>query len=238
VSEGAAGRGVAVVVPASGRGTRLGGEPKQFRQLGDAPVLLQTLRALARCACVDALVVATLPERVGEVEAWRERLPKLRAVVPGGDSRQASTALGLEALPASCGYALVHDAARPFVSLADVERVVSAAREHGAAALAMPLADTLRRGADGRFGETLPRDGLWRMQTPQGARADWLRRAHEQATGAETDDVAILQSAGYAVRIVEGRPSNFKITTPADWREAQASWKRNEASAATDAGAQ
>lgn len=229
---GADSGGVAVVIPASGRGTRLGGAPKQFRLLGGAPMLLQTLRAFESHPEVTSLVVATLPEHLGAVRAWGASLAKLRAVVPGGASRQASVEAGLRAVPESTEWILVHDAARPFIGTDAITRVLAAIRAHGAAALAVPLSDTLRRGRrEGEaFGEAIPRDGLWRMQTPQGARADWLRAAHDHARAAEapaaTDDVALLQAVGHPVHIVEGDPDNDKITTPADWARAESRWAR------------
>jgi 2-C-methyl-D-erythritol 4-phosphate cytidylyltransferase len=102
--------------------------------------------------------------------------------------------------------------------------VIAAARDHGAAALALPMADTVRRGDD-RFGETVPRDGLWRMQTPQAFRLDLLREAHTRfADVPGTDEVELVQRLGHAVRIVEGSALTFKITTPADWALAEALW--------------
>ncbi len=234
---------VAVIVPAAGAGRRLGGERKQFRRLGGAPVLARTLEVFERHPAVDALVVVGPP---GQAEALREALQahglaKLHAVVGGGATRQASVGLGLAALPAATEIVLVHDAVRPFLPADRLRAVIEAARAHGAAALAIPGADTVRHGeaasgatASGEtvFGETVPRDGLWRMQTPQAFRADWLRAAHAAAdpgsgpgqavTG--TDEVALVQRLGHAVRLVEGSALTFKITTSADWTLAEALW--------------
>lgn len=177
---------VAVLVPAAGRGTRLGGVRKQFRRLGDAPVLVQTLRAFDRHPDVQHLVVAAPP---GEARATGDELHdaglrKLTAVVPGGSSRQASVAHALRAVPSSVAVVLVHDAVRPFLAPGRIAAVVAAVRAQGAAALAVPVADTLRAAdADGRFGATVPREGLYRMQTPQGFRRAWLEAAHATADG-------------------------------------------------------
>ena len=223
---------VAVLVPAAGQGTRLGGGTrKQFRTLGGAVLLVQTLRAFERHPSVDALVVAVPAERVEETtSALRaEGLAKLAAVVAGGATRQASVEAALQAAPPDAGLLLVHDAVRPFVPARCITAVIEAARAKGAAALALSVVDTVRRGADGVFGETVPRAGLYRMQTPQGFRRDWLEAAHASAAAssgspAATDDVALVQRLGRPVQIVEGDPRNLKITTSADWALAQQRW--------------
>ncbi len=223
---------VAVIVPAAGRGTRLGGARKQFRLLGGRPLLVRTLLVFERCAAVDALFVAGPP---GEAAALEERLcaeelDKLAAVVEGGASRQASVAAALEVVPEAAGVVLVHDAVRPFVEEERVEAVIRVVCAEGAAALAVPVADTLRRVADGTFSRAVPREDLYRMQTPQGFRRTWLAEAHAAAEGhpPATDDVELVQRTGRAVRLVKGSAMNFKITTPEDWKLAQRLWPRWE----------
>ncbi len=230
---------VAVLVPAAGRGTRLGGVRKQFRRLGDAPVLVQTLRAFDRHPDVQHLVVAAPP---GEARATGDELHdaglrKLTAVVPGGSSRQASVAHALRAVPSSVAVVLVHDAVRPFLAPGRIAAVVAAVRAQGAAALAVPVADTLRAAdADGRFGATVPREGLYRMQTPQGFRRAWLEAAHATADGPPaTDDVALVQACGHAVHLVPGDPRNVKLTTSGDWAQAQRLWPTWHAHHASEA---
>ncbi len=234
---------VAIIVPAAGRGSRLGGERKQFRTLGGASVLVRTLEVFEQHPAVAALVVAGPPDDVLTLreDLRAHRLAKLHAVVEGGATRQASVGRGLGALPAETEIVLVHDAVRPFLPADRLHAVIAAVRAHGAAALAVPMADTVRRSEAGRaeaesgeamlgeamLGETVPRDDLWRMQTPQAFRTDWLRDAHaaaerERRTG--TDEVALVQRLGHAVRLVEGSALTFKITTPADWVLAQALW--------------
>lgn len=223
------GAAVGVVVPAGGSGTRMaepGAPAKQFRDLGGAPVVVQTLRAFARHPAVGPAVVVVPAGEEGETRRALAAHGAEAAVVAGGPSRQASVARGVAALPASVGVVLVHDAVRPFVTQAVIGGVVEAARRHGAAAAAVPVADTLRLGGSGPlFGETVPRDGLWAMQTPQAARRDWLARAAANAAGfVATDEVGLLQRAGRPVWIVEGDARNVKLTRPADWRLAQALW--------------
>ncbi len=225
--EGLADAHVGVVLPAGGSGSRMGGgQAKQFRDLGGAPVLVQTLRAFARHPEVGAAVVVV---PAGEEAATAERLATFgldAEVVTGGPTRQASVANGVRALPPAVDLVLVHDAVRPFVSADVIARVIGAARHGGAAAAAVRVADTLRQGGDGPlFGETVPREGLWAMQTPQAARRDWLERAAANAAGhVATDEVGLLQRAGHPVRIVEGDARNVKLTRPSDWALARALW--------------
>lgn len=212
----------------------MGGEtPKQFRELGGAPVVVQTLRAFARHPAPGPAVVVV---PAGGEEGTRALLAAHgveAAVVAGGPTRQASVANGVSALPPEVDLVLVHDAVRPFVPADVISRVVEAARAGGAAAAAVPVADTLRRGGAGPlFGETVDRAGLWAMQTPQAARRDWLERAAANAGGAvATDEVGLLQGAGHPVRIVRGDARNVKLTRPSDWLLAEAlwpAWERDE----------
>ena len=217
---------VGVVLPAGGSGRRMDspGEPaKQFRQLGGAPLVVQTARAFRRYGVGPMVVVVP----VGEEERTRDLLAAHGVeaeVTAGGASRQASVARGVRALAAD--VVVVHDAVRPFVTQSVIASVISEASAHGASAAALPVADTLRLGGTGPlFGETVPREGLWSMQTPQAARRDWLLRAAANAAGhVATDEVGLLQHAGYPVRIVPGDPRTFKVTRPPDWRLAQALW--------------
>jgi len=224
---------VAVLVPAAGEGRRLGGSRKQFRTLGDRPLLVQVLLQFERHPAVDRLVVAVPEDYVEEVSGRlrAEGLTALSAVVSGGDTRESSVRHALRAAPASVEIVLVHDAVRPFVQQQEIAAVVETTREHGAAALALPVADTLRHATDDAFGDTVPREELYRMQTPQGFRRAWLEDAHRAAAAAApgegpaaTDDVGLVQRTGRDVQLVRGRRRNFKITTPGDWQLAQDLW--------------
>lgn len=220
---------VAVLLPAAGAGRRLGGTPKQFRTLGEHPVLVQVLLLFEHHPSVGHAVVAAPTDRVTQVtdRLQAEGLSVLTAVVGGGDSRQASVRHALRAAPDPVDTVLVHDAARPFVSGAQVGAVLQGIEAEGAASLAIPVADTLRRGTDHHLGETVPRDNLYRMQTPQGFRRSWLEDAHRRAATEQdvaTDDVALVQNVGHDVVPVPGSRRNFKITTPDDWALAQQLW--------------
>jgi 2-C-methyl-D-erythritol 4-phosphate cytidylyltransferase len=210
--------GVWVVVPAGGRGVRMG-RKKQDIRVGARPVLRWTLDALEATRAVQGIVVAVPVE---DVPAWRRRLRgcrKVRAVVAGGEERQESVARGLAAVPPTAAVILVHDGVRPCITPELVRRVVEATRAHGAAVAALPVAETLKRGAEGWVKATIPRDGLWAIQTPQGFRADLLREAHRRAAADRivgTDDAALVERLGAPVRLVPGLPGNLKITRPED----------------------
>ncbi len=215
-------------MPAGGAGVRMGDGPaKQFRALGDAPVVVQTLRALLSCADVAHAIVAAPTADVAATSRLVAEHGVAATVVAGGKSRGASVRLAMEALPPAVGIVLVHDAVRPFVRAALVARVAEAVRLHGAAAAAVPVADTLRRASDGAFGATVDRDGLWAMQTPQGARRDWLVAAYARCgDDAATDEAGLLLAAGYEVHVVEGDARNLKLTRPSDAALAEALWAR------------
>lgn len=226
---------VAVIIPAAGKGKRLGGHRKQFRVLGGKSVLVQTLLVFERHVQVDRIIVATPEEAVEPLkdELRRVGITKLKAVVGGGSTRQASVRAALEVLPPDVDVVLVHDAVRPFVRMSRVTAVIDAVRKFGAGSLAIPVADTLRKIVVSRdreilFGQTLVREELVRMQTPQGFRKDWLIQAHEDAARegiSATDDVDLVQRSGQMVVPVEGCLYNVKITTPQDWEQAVRFWE-------------
>lgn len=208
---------------------RMGGVRKQYRNLGGNPLLVLTLRLFEVHPRVDRIVVAAPAADVSDLtELLREHdIHKVFAVVSGGGSRQASVAAALDAAPEDADIVMIHDAVRPFVPGDRIDAVLEAAERCGAAALAVPVADTLRRGDGDVFGATVDRAGLYRMQTPQAFSRDWFVEAHDAARSAgyeETDDAALVQRTGRAVAIVTGSRYNIKVTTPDDWALAEALW--------------
>lgn len=215
------------IVVAAGKGERMGEGPrKQFRLLRGKPVLYWSLEAFSKAPSVEAIIVVV---PAGEVRRIEEELAasfpgKVARVVEGGASRAESVRRGLEALPEACEWVLVHDAARPLVTTALIERVLEGAWETGAATAAVRMADTVKEGDErGRVLRTLDRSRLWRVQTPQAFRRRLLWEAHRAAMAAEpTDDCQLVEALGAEVRLVEGDPSNLKITTESDWALVQA----------------
>jgi len=192
--------------------------------LAGRPLFAWSLDALARCTAVEAIVVVGPAGKLEAMKAAGGRAsPKVAAWVPGGRERRDSVARGLEALPVQHEIVVVHDSARALVSAELIGRVIADALASGAAIAAIPLEDTLKRGTLERVDATVPRQGLWRAQTPQAFRRDWLEEAHAQAQGKATDDAMLVESLGHPVRITPGDPLNFKVTSPRDL-ELAAAW--------------
>lgn len=221
---------VAAVIVAAGSSTRMG-QPKLLLSLGGIPVIVHTMKAFQQCAAVDEIVLVT---RSGDVERMRELaqangIGKLRSVVPGGDSRQQSVANGVRACSEAVGYFAIHDGARPLITEACIEAVIDEARRVGAAAAAVRVKDTIKVADEQGFIQATPdRETLWSVQTPQIFERDLYLRAVEnmETTGLQvTDDCAMVEAIGHAVRLVEGDYTNLKITTPEDIRTAEG-WLR------------
>lgn len=201
--------------------------PKAFAKLGDEPLLAEPLRRLEASPWVDGIVVVAPPgwEEPAILLAEEEGCGKVHACVAGGETRSDSVRAGLAEVPADALVVLVHDAARPLVSDEVVERVLAPLSEGWDGAVpGLPVGDTLKRaGADGGVEETVPREGLWAIQTPQAFRAEVLRRA--QADGAEATDCAgLVEAAGGRVKIVDGDPRLLKVTSTTDL-ETVAGWR-------------
>jgi 2-C-methyl-D-erythritol 4-phosphate cytidylyltransferase / 2-C-methyl-D-erythritol 2,4-cyclodiphosphate synthase len=213
---------IALVV-AAGRGTRLGGErPKQYRILAGQALLRHSVERMAAHPRIDGVRVVFHPADRDLYDAAVAGLDLLQPV-PGGAARQDSARLGLESLEALApSRVLIHDAARPFIGHVVIDRVLDALGEAPGAVPALPIADTVKRGENGFITDTLDRAGLWRVQTPQGFDYRAILAAHRSVAGMElTDDAAVAEHAGLAVRLVEGAEANFKVTTTEDFLRAE-----------------
>jgi 2-C-methyl-D-erythritol 4-phosphate cytidylyltransferase len=203
--------------------------PKQYLRLGAAPILVATVRALARARSLRGIVVAVPAEHVTATRRLlaRARVPKILDVVAGGADRQESVWRGLQRVPDDAEIVIVHDAVRPFVTAELVERVRAAAAG-GAATCGMPVRETVKRVAEGAIAATVEREGLWLTQTPQAFTRALLWEAHDKARRdgfAATDDAVLVERLGMPVAMVSGLAQNLKITTPEDLRTARA-WVR------------
>jgi 2-C-methyl-D-erythritol 4-phosphate cytidylyltransferase len=207
------------IVAAAGRGDRLGADvPKAFVRLGGRVLLAESLERLDRSPRVDAIVVTAPPEWEEPAILLAEELAadKVVSVVTGGGTRGASVAAGLAEVGDDAEAVLVHDAARPLVTDAVVERLLGALGAGWDGAVpGLPVADTVKRVEDGRVVETLERSALAAVQTPQAFRADVLRAAYA-AGGDATDCAALVEAQGGRVTVVEGDPRLVKITTRGD----------------------
>ena len=215
------------ILVAAGRGERLGLEqPKAFAKLGEDPLLAEPLRRLEESPWVDAIVLVAPPgwEEPAILLAEELGCGKVSACVAGGETRADSVRAGVAEVPADAVVVLVHDAARPLLSEAVIERVLAPLSEGWDGAVpGLPVADTLKRvGADGAIAETVSRDGLYAVQTPQAFPADVLRAA-VAAGGDATDCAALVEARGGRVKVVPGDPQLLKVTTADDLAKI-ASW--------------
>jgi 2-C-methyl-D-erythritol 4-phosphate cytidylyltransferase len=229
VSEAAPEIRVGVVIPAAGAGVRLGGHPKQFRLLGGKPLLVQTAQIFEAHPEVSCMVIVAATSDMDQVRGLCQKfdLQKVVDVVEGGDSRQVSVRNGISALPDDIDIILTHDAVRPFVTPDEVSRLIVEVVKSGAAAMAAPVNDTLVRARQGSAGESVSRDQLYRMLTPQGFRRTVLQKAHQMAEDTDslfTDEVTLVRATGQSVVLVEGSPLNIKVTTREDWELTQWMW--------------
>ncbi|MFF4371213.1 2-C-methyl-D-erythritol 4-phosphate cytidylyltransferase [Streptomyces sp. NPDC001594] len=234
----------AAVIPAAGRGVRLGpGAPKALRALGGTPMLVHAVRAMARSRAVSLVVVVAPPDGATEVRHLLDEHPLPERtdvlVVPGGETRQESVRAGLDALPADITSVLIHDAARPLVPVDTVDSVVEAVRDGAPAVVpALPLADTVKEVEPGRPGEPEPvlgtpeRARLRAVQTPQGFDLKTLLHAHDTIAVAgegATDDAGMVERTGVTVVVVPGHEEAFKVTRPLDLVLAEAVLARRRA---------
>ena len=219
---------VAAIVVAAGRGERAGGGmPKQYRPIAGEPMIRPTLRAFLDHPRIDLVQPVIGSADQDDYAAATAGLIRLQAPVAGGATRQASVRAGLEALAAAApGLVLIHDAARPFLTPALIDRAIGAGRASGAAVPGVAIADTVKAlDADGRVAETLDRNRLRVVQTPQVFAYDLIIAAHRRAAAAGldsfTDDAALAEWAGHPVSVFDGEAGNIKVTTNEDFTRAE-----------------
>ena len=214
---------IQLLVPAAGMGTRLEADgPKALTRLAGQPMIVRTLTRFAPLGLVDEAVIVVPPGCQDAFEAvLADAFPHATLqVVPGGAERQDSVDHGLAALDPRTGIVVIHDAARPFVSAESVQASIAAARECGAATVAIPSVDTILQGDGEAYLERTPdRRRMWACQTPQTFRVDVIREAHRHARThgfVGTDDASLVRRIGGRVKLVMGTPLNLKVTTPTD----------------------
>jgi 2-C-methyl-D-erythritol 4-phosphate cytidylyltransferase len=219
------------IIVAAGSSQRMGFD-KLLALLGDKPVLAHTIAAFEQTPSVHEIILVAREERVAEFEELvrQHRFQKVRHVIPGGQQRQDSVGAGLKLISDVCRFIAVHDAARPLVTPEQIELVFACARKHGAAALAAPITDTIKRAGEDRVVTGgVARDNLYAMQTPQIFARELLARAYA-AVAAEklsvTDEVSAVEHLGEKVLLVPNDDWNVKITYPRDLLLAQASLAR------------
>lgn len=219
-------RTVGAVIAAAGSSSRMGGRDKLAEPLDGIPVILRTLAAVEAVPEIREIVVVAREDRVEEYRRLLGQCSRLRAVVPGGSTRQESARNGVRALSPDCTLAAIHDGARPLVTPEVFARCIEAARSCGAATAAVPVKDTIKLADEaGRVLDTPDRSRLWAVQTPQiFDRERYLRAAEEaERRGLScTDDCQLFEAMGWEVQLVMGDYRNLKLTTPEDFLAAGA----------------
>ena len=225
-------RDVGVVIVAAGESTRTGsGELKQFRWVAGKPMLLHSLQTFMARSDVVSVVCVIPREFVPDPPPWIFQCDVDRLLLSiGGRTRTESVRNGLEDLPDEASIALIHDAARPLVDDALIERVVARVRAGACAVPALPVVDTIKEAdGEGRIERTVDRSRLWRAQTPQGFPRELIERAHREARSAGvsgTDDAALCERIGIPVEIVPGSERAMKVTEETDFERVEAMFAR------------
>ena len=212
---------VGAIIPAAGRGKRIGASvPKQFLEIQGRPLLHHTLMVFASCKLIDYVVLVMPRADVDEMgEDWLNKYEIVREVVVGGEQRQDSVYNGFNSLEEGTDIVVVHDGVRPFTTPQMIIATVEAAQQHGAAITAIPVSDTVKQAADGFVKQTVSRDGLWRVQTPQAFQCGLLQQAFKKAKKDSyygTDEGSLVEYLGERVKIVPGSELNIKITQKED----------------------
>ncbi|WP_078433086.1 2-C-methyl-D-erythritol 4-phosphate cytidylyltransferase [Metabacillus halosaccharovorans] len=221
-----------VIIPAAGQGKRMkAGKNKQFIELNETPIIIHTLKVFEEHTQCSGIILVINESEKADFQYLIEkfRIQKVHQFVLGGTERQYSVYNGLKAVKDD-ELVLVHDGARPFVTQKRIENLVEKAVDTGAAILAVPVKDTIKKVEEGIVSETVERSTLWSVQTPQAFQIKLLLEAHDKARNEGylgTDDASLLERVGRPVSIVTGDYTNIKITTPEDLYIAEAILKRN-----------
>lgn len=213
------------IVLAAGSGARLGGDvPKAYQSLNGRPIVLRTLDKMFAARCVDSVILVVAGNALGHCRNLLQSDDTLRdrrwTLQVGGATRQQSARRGLDCVAVDCQMVVLHDAARPFISPALVDRCIETAAEKGAVVVGLPVRDTIKEVSSDRWIRATPdRNSLWEIQTPQVFQRDLILRAHERAEcdgAVATDDAMLVERIGVPVYVLEGERTNIKITVPED----------------------
>ena len=217
---------ITAIIPAAGDGERFG-EKKQLKLLNGRPLIFHTIQPFVKSELINEIIVVVPKADVDQLsrEFKSTITSKKIKVIEGGETRQQSVYNGLSISDEESELICVHDGVRPFVKLAVIEKVIKASMEHDGAILAEPSTDTIKKVMGDQILGTLPRETIWRAQTPQVFSKPALREAIQIAIDEKlegTDEASILEKIGYQIGFVEGSPLNIKITTKEDWIFAKA----------------
>ncbi len=217
---------ITAIIPAAGDGERFG-EKKQLKLLNGRPLIFHTIQPFVKSELINEIIVVVPKDDVNQLSRdFKSTITSKKIeVVEGGETRQQSVYNGLRISDEESKLICVHDGVRPFLTLALIEKVIKASMEHDGAILAAPSTDTIKKVMGDQILETLPRETIWRAQTPQVFSKPALKEAIQIAIDEKlegTDEASILEKIGYQIGFVEGSSLNIKITTKEDWIFAKA----------------
>ncbi len=225
-----------VIIPAAGQGKRMGaGKNKLLLKLEATPILIHTLKVFEADPECSGIILAIHPDDEQEFKSLLNEfgIHKVSSLVTGGKERQDSVYNGLLAVSSLDGIVLVHDAARPFIKVETIHKLVDAASKDGGAIVAVPVKDTIKKAANNQVAETVERSSLWSVQTPQAFRVSVLLEAHNKAAREQfigTDESSLVERIPHPVSIIEGDYDNIKLTTPEDLYFAEAILRKRKES--------
>ena len=216
---------VSVIIPAAGAGSRFG-EEKQFKLLGGRPLLFYSLQPFLESSIIQEVIVVVPGNQTTSIQRDLTSISagKPITVIAGGVRRQDSVENGVSASSSSANLICIHDAVRPFVTENMIANSISACENYDGAVVALPSRDTVKLSNNGLVKETLDRKFIWLAQTPQTFNKDKLVVAFDNADQNDiiaTDEAALMEAMGFSIALVEGHPTNFKITTQDDWERAE-----------------
>jgi len=220
---------VTAIVPAAGKGARFDSKKKKlFVLLEKKPLLFYSLATLSNSSFIDDVILVVERNNVTAAERLIKecRISKVKAIIPGGRTRQDSVVLGLKKIDPLCDFVFIHDGARPFLTEELIKKVVLALKKYYAIVVGLPIADTIKKVTPSLFVKsTAKREFFWTVQTPQAFKASIIQRAYQKAKKDHflaTDSASLVERIGVPVRIIRGEPYNIKITTKDDFLLAQA----------------
>ena len=217
---------ITAIIPAAGDGERFG-EKKQLKLLNGRPLIFHTIQPFVKSELINEIIVVVPKNNVSQLSRdFKSTITSKKIeVVEGGETRQQSVYNGLRISDKESKLICVHDGVRPFVTIDLIEKVIKASMQHDGAILAAPSTDTIKKVMGNQILETLPRETIWRAQTPQIFSKPALKEAIQIAVDEKlegTDEASILEKIGYQIGFVEGSSLNIKITTKEDWIFAKA----------------
>jgi 2-C-methyl-D-erythritol 4-phosphate cytidylyltransferase len=221
---------VGVIIVAAGSSRRMDGTDKVLALLGGESILVRVVDVFQRCTPIDQIVVVLSEQNLerGKQLVIEQGWSKVIDVCVGGRRRQDSVAAGLRRL-SNCNWVVIHDGARPLVTVDLIDRGLEAAKETGAAVAAVPVTDTIKTAGDNKIvRQTPPRQNLWAVQTPQIFGIKIITESYSRVSGNVTDDASLVEQLGYRVKIYMGSYDNIKITTPDDLALAEVLWRKYE----------